>query len=58
MRTAAALLVVIVLAVGAAPAPAARQEQDVVDTATAAGEFTTLTKLLRRAGLDRALLPR
>jgi uncharacterized surface protein with fasciclin (FAS1) repeats len=55
MRTAAALLVVMVLAVGAAPAPAARQEQDVVDTATAAGDFTTLTKLLRRASLVKAL---
>jgi uncharacterized surface protein with fasciclin (FAS1) repeats len=55
MRTAAALLVVMVVAVGAAPASATRQEQDIVDTATAAGDFTTLTRLLRRAGLVKAL---
>ena len=33
------------------PPSAARQDQDIVDTATAAGNFTTLTKLLKRAGL-------
>ena len=55
MRTAAALLVLIALAVTAAPASAARQDQDIVDTATAAGNFTTLTKLLKRAGLVNAL---
>jgi uncharacterized surface protein with fasciclin (FAS1) repeats len=55
MRTAAALLVVIGLAAGASPASAARQDQDIVDTAVAAGDFTTLTKLLKRAGLVSAL---
>jgi uncharacterized surface protein with fasciclin (FAS1) repeats len=55
MRTAAAFLVLMVLAVAAAPASAARQDQDIVDTATAAGNFTTLTKLLERAGLVDAL---
>jgi uncharacterized surface protein with fasciclin (FAS1) repeats len=55
MRAAAALLAVMVLAVAASPASAARQDQDIVDTATAAGDFTTLTKLLNRAGLVNAL---
>jgi uncharacterized surface protein with fasciclin (FAS1) repeats len=55
MRTAIALLVVAVFAVGASPAAAARQDADIVDTATAAGDFTTLTKLLERAGLVEAL---
>ena len=55
MRIATALLVVMALAVAAAPAFAARQDQDIVDTATAAGDFTTLTKLLDRAGLVNAL---
>jgi uncharacterized surface protein with fasciclin (FAS1) repeats len=55
MRTAAALLVVIAFAVGASSASAARQDRDIVDTATAAGNFTTLTKLLKRAGLVDAL---
>jgi hypothetical protein len=45
MRAAATLLAVMVLAVAASPASAARQDQDIVDTATAAGNFTTLTKL-------------
>jgi uncharacterized surface protein with fasciclin (FAS1) repeats len=55
MRTAATLLVLIAFAVTAAPASAARQDQDIVDTATAAGNFTTLTSLLKRAGLVSAL---
>jgi uncharacterized surface protein with fasciclin (FAS1) repeats len=55
MRTAAALLVLAFLALGAAPASAARQGQDIVATATAAGDFTTLTGLLTRAGLVNAL---
>ena len=55
MRAAATLLAVMVLAVAASPASAARQDQDIVDTATAAGDFTTLTKLLKRAGLVNAL---
>jgi uncharacterized surface protein with fasciclin (FAS1) repeats len=33
---------------------AAARDQDIVDTATAAGDFTALTKLLRRAGLVNA----
>jgi uncharacterized surface protein with fasciclin (FAS1) repeats len=55
MRIATALLVAMALAVAAAPASAARQDQDIVDTAAAAGDFTTLTKLLKRAGLVSAL---
>jgi uncharacterized surface protein with fasciclin (FAS1) repeats len=55
MRTAAALFVLVVLAVGAAPAAAAGQDQDIVDTATTAGNFTTLTSLLKRADLVSAL---
>jgi len=55
MRTVTALLVLIALAVGASPVSAARQDRDIVDTATAAGDFTTLTKLLQRAGLVDAL---
>jgi uncharacterized surface protein with fasciclin (FAS1) repeats len=57
MRTGTALLVLVLVAfaVGASPAPAARQDRDIVDTATAAGDFTTLSKLLKRAGLVDAL---
>jgi uncharacterized surface protein with fasciclin (FAS1) repeats len=55
MKTATALLVLAVLAVGASPASAAVQDRDIVDTATAAGDFTTLTSLLERAGLVSAL---
>jgi uncharacterized surface protein with fasciclin (FAS1) repeats len=55
MRSVTALLVLLALAVAASPAAAARQEGDIVDTATAAGDFTTLTKLLKRAGLVNAL---
>ena len=55
MKTATALLILVALAVGASPASAARQDRDIVDTATAAGDFTTLTKLLKRAGLVEAL---
>jgi uncharacterized surface protein with fasciclin (FAS1) repeats len=55
MRTATPLLVVAVHAVAASPASAASPNHDIVDTATAAGEFTTLTKLLKRAGLVSAL---
>ena len=55
MRTVAALLVLLACAVAASPAAAARQNADIVDTATAAGDFTTLTKLLKRAGLVSAL---
>ena len=55
MRTATTLLVLVAIAVGASPAAAARQDRDIVDTATAAGDFTTLTELLERAGLVEAL---
>jgi uncharacterized surface protein with fasciclin (FAS1) repeats len=55
MRTATALLVLVALAIGASPASAAQQDRDIVDTAAAAGNFTTLTKLLKRAGLVDAL---
>jgi uncharacterized surface protein with fasciclin (FAS1) repeats len=52
MRT--LLLVAAIALIAAAPA-SARQDQDIVQTATAAGDFTTLTKLLKRAGLVSAL---
>ena len=52
----ALLLAAAIALVAAAPASAsARQSQDIVDTATSAGQFTTLTKLLKRAGLVSAL---
>jgi uncharacterized surface protein with fasciclin (FAS1) repeats len=43
--------------VAAAPAASATkaQERDIVQTAAAAGEFKTLTKLVKRAGLARTL---
>jgi uncharacterized surface protein with fasciclin (FAS1) repeats len=49
------LLLVAAIALAAAAPASARQNQDIVDTATAAGQFTTLTKLLKRAGLVGAL---
>src|SRR5689334_6692257 len=55
MKTLSSLLVLLAFAVAASPAAAARQNGDIVDTATAAGNFTTLTKLLKRAGLVSAL---
>jgi uncharacterized surface protein with fasciclin (FAS1) repeats len=57
MRAGTALLLVVAFAAGAgaSPASAAQQDRDIVDTATAAGNFTTLTKLLKRAGLVDAL---
>jgi uncharacterized surface protein with fasciclin (FAS1) repeats len=53
----AVLTVTAVAATGvASPAAAApRQDRDIVQTAVAAGNFTTLTKLLKRAGLQHAL---
>jgi uncharacterized surface protein with fasciclin (FAS1) repeats len=48
------LLAAAVALIAAAPA-SARQNQDIVETATAAGQFTTLTKLVKRAGLVSAL---
>jgi uncharacterized surface protein with fasciclin (FAS1) repeats len=50
----ALLLAAAITLIAAAPA-SARQNQDIVDTATAAGQFTTLTKLLKRADLVSAL---
>jgi uncharacterized surface protein with fasciclin (FAS1) repeats len=50
----ALLLAAAVALIAAAPA-SARQNQDIVETATAAGQFTTLTKLVKRAGLVSAL---
>jgi uncharacterized surface protein with fasciclin (FAS1) repeats len=50
----ALLLAAAITLIAAAPA-SARQNQDIVDTATAAGQFTTLTKLIKRAGLVSAL---
>jgi uncharacterized surface protein with fasciclin (FAS1) repeats len=50
----ALLLAAAITLIAAAPA-SARQNQDIVDTATAAGQFTTLTKLVKRAGLVSAL---
>ena len=58
-----ALAVAAVAAVGvtgissssAAPVASAQQQQDIVDTAVAAGSFTTLAGLLERAGLVEAL---
>jgi uncharacterized surface protein with fasciclin (FAS1) repeats len=54
------LLVIVVAALAAAPlgstaGTGARTNGDIVATATAAGKFTTLTKLLKRAGLVSAL---
>jgi uncharacterized surface protein with fasciclin (FAS1) repeats len=50
----ALLLAAAIALIAAAPA-SARQNQDIVETATAAGQFTTLTKLVKRAGLVSAL---
>jgi uncharacterized surface protein with fasciclin (FAS1) repeats len=52
MRT--VLLAALVALIAAAPA-SARLDQDIVQTATAAGQFTTLTKLLKKADLVGAL---
>jgi uncharacterized surface protein with fasciclin (FAS1) repeats len=49
-------LVALVMAVAATSAPArTRSDANVVQTAVAAGQFKTLTKLLKRAGLVDAL---
>ena len=59
MKKIALLLVIVVAALAAAPlastAAGSRQSGDIVATATAAGKFTTLTMLLKRAGLVSAL---
>jgi uncharacterized surface protein with fasciclin (FAS1) repeats len=49
------VLAVAAIALAAPGAATARQDRDIVETAVAAGEFTTLTKLVKRAGLRRAL---
>jgi uncharacterized surface protein with fasciclin (FAS1) repeats len=54
-----ALLAAVAAVIGASATQArttgARSQGDIVATATAAGKFTTLTKLLKRAGLVSAL---
>jgi uncharacterized surface protein with fasciclin (FAS1) repeats len=56
-----AVVTATVAASGIAPAaaaahpPAARMQTDIVDTATAAGQFKTLTSLLERSGLAPTL---
>jgi uncharacterized surface protein with fasciclin (FAS1) repeats len=60
MKKTALLLVIVVAALAAAPlgstaGSGTRESGDIVATATAAGTFTTLTKLLKRAGLVSAL---
>ena len=54
MRALAVAAVVTAGLIAAAPA-SARQQGDIVQTAKAAGQFTTLTKLLKKAGLVSAL---
>jgi uncharacterized surface protein with fasciclin (FAS1) repeats len=58
VRTALAVVATTALASTGVASPAAaapRQDRDIVQTAVAAGDFTTLTKLLKRAGLKKAL---
>jgi uncharacterized surface protein with fasciclin (FAS1) repeats len=60
MKTTALLLLIVVAALAAAPlgstaGTGTRESGDLVATATAAGKFTTLTRLLKRAGLVSAL---
>ena len=60
MKKTALLLVIVVAALAAAPlgstaGSGTRTSGDIVATATSAGKFTTLTKLLKRAGLVSAL---
>ena len=60
MKRTALLLLIVVAALAAAPlgssaGTGARESGDLVATATAAGKFTTLTRLLKRAGLVPAL---
>jgi uncharacterized surface protein with fasciclin (FAS1) repeats len=53
-----AVLTVTAVAATSVVSPAAaasREGRDIVQTAAAAGDFTTLTKLVKRAGLQRAL---
>jgi len=53
--TLAVLALTAIAAIGAAGSAARGQERDIVQTAVAAGDFKTLTKLVKRAGLARAL---
>jgi uncharacterized surface protein with fasciclin (FAS1) repeats len=60
MKKTALLLVIVVAALAAAPlgstaGAGSRADADIVATATATGKFTTLTMLLKRAGLVSAL---
>jgi uncharacterized surface protein with fasciclin (FAS1) repeats len=58
LRTSIALLVIVVAGVAASAATASvetRRQGDIVATASATGKFTTLTKLLTRAGLVSVL---
>jgi uncharacterized surface protein with fasciclin (FAS1) repeats len=60
MKKTALLLVIVVAALAAAPLGSTagsrtRANGDIVATAMSAGKFTTLTKLLKRAGLVSAL---
>jgi uncharacterized surface protein with fasciclin (FAS1) repeats len=54
MRT-LAVLIATAVALALPGVATARQDRDIVQTAAAAGDFTTLTKLLKRAGLKKAL---
>ena len=45
------LMIAVVLSVAAVAAPVKTQDKDIVDTAVAAGSFTTLAKALEVAGL-------
>src|ERR671939_1443789 len=62
MRTRALVLVVLAVAAatvaagaGARPERSAAPQRNIVQTAVAAGQFKTLVKLVKRAGLARAL---
>jgi uncharacterized surface protein with fasciclin (FAS1) repeats len=55
IRTALAVVAVAATAATGVAGPATAQERDIVQTATAAGSFKTLTKLVKRAGLVGAL---
>jgi uncharacterized surface protein with fasciclin (FAS1) repeats len=57
IRTTLALALAVVLGVSVVAAASAQRQarQDLVGTATAAGQFTTLTQLLTRAGLVSTL---
>lgn len=55
MRKLVAVATACAVALIVASPASARQDQDIVQTAKAAGQFETLTKLLKRAGLRSAL---